>query len=88
MIYTLVGYISINLGIWLYYESLEWLIKISDNPPREWSEVLVADGANYSFAILFGWLYAVVYFSIWLIPVWIVKRVVDLVRKDRKGINK
>jgi hypothetical protein len=73
--YIFVGYILINIGIHVVYNILSWLIESQPNPPEEWSGILVEDGAKRTFGLMFGWLYAIVYFAIWLIPVWVIHKV-------------
>jgi hypothetical protein len=78
--YILVGYILINLGIHVAYDILSWLLETHPNPPDEWSDALMADGAKLVFGLMFGWLYAIIYFSIWLIPVWAIRKVLKNAR--------
>lgn len=65
--YVLVGWICVNLGIWLYYESLGWLIEVASDPPVAWTEAWAADGAKRVFGLFFGWIYAIVYYAFWVL---------------------
>lgn len=85
--YILVGWLCVNAGIWLYYKSLGWLIHATDNPPQEWTDAWVADGAKRVFGLLFGWIYAILYFILWFTPAWLIKSVLHIVR-NRRPSNK
>ena len=72
-----------HFGIWLYYKSLGWLIDVTTNPPKEWIDAWVADGAKRVFGLLFGWIYAIVYFALWFIPAWVIKMLIEISKTKR-----
>jgi hypothetical protein len=83
--YVAVGYFCVNLGIWFFYKSLGWLIHATVNPPEHWVEELAADGAKRVFGLLFGWLYAIVYFVVWLLPLWCIQKMIGLKRRSNQA---
>ena len=61
---ALVGWILVNLAIQLYFADLgEQMRAYGDNPPRELAEEWANDGAKQVFGVLFGWLYALIYYA-------------------------
>ena len=40
-----------------------------------------ADGASLVFGLYFGWIYAIVYFTIWFVPTWIIRALFSLVKR-------
>ncbi len=83
--YVVVGYVCVNLGIWFYYKSLGWLIHTTVNPPEQWVEAWAADGAKRVFGLFFGWLYAIIYFVVWLLPLWAIQKVLGVLKKNRRS---
>jgi len=79
------AYVCVNLGIWFYYKSLGWLIHATANPPEQWVEAWAADGAKRVFGLFFGWLYAIIYFIVWLLPLWAIRKVVGVRKKNRRS---
>jgi len=82
--YVVVGWVCVNLGIWFFYISLGWLIDTTNNPPQEWIDAWAADGAKRVFALMFGWIYATIYFSVWFIPAWLIKVGREFILKQRR----
>jgi len=79
--YVFFGWLCVNLGIWLYYESLGWLINSTRNPPQDWLDAWSSDRAKRAFGLFFGWIYAIIYYMLWFVPVWIVKFIVGMIQK-------
>ena len=50
-----------------YFQYLGDVIFQNDNPPREFIEQWANDGAKKAFALLFWWLYSLVYLIPWLV---------------------
>ena len=68
------GWVLVNITVHFYYFHLDDLIETyGSHPPKELVKEWTADGAKKVFALLFGWLYALVYFSPWLIIYMIVQ---------------
>ena len=67
-----------NLRVEFFFDSLEQLVAASPNPSDELLDRAQSDGASRVFALLFGWLFAAIYFAIWFglfhIGQWVWKR--------------
>jgi hypothetical protein len=62
LIVSLLGWGLVNATVFFYYEHLGEVIRdYGDNAPQELTDALVADGAKRVFALLFGWMYGLVY---------------------------
>jgi hypothetical protein len=72
--YVVLGWATLNAGIWLNYELLAWLVETTVDPPDAWTRAMTTDGAKKAFGFLIGWLYAFLYFLLWYVPVWGVAR--------------
>ena len=64
-LYILVGYILINVAIYYYHSRLGAYLQTLDNPPPDLMHNWAADGAKKLFGFAFGWVYALIYFSVW-----------------------
>lgn len=63
-IVAFLGWILVNLNIQLYFADLgEQMSAYGDNPPRELAEEWANDGAKQVFGVLFGGLYALIYYA-------------------------
>jgi hypothetical protein len=72
MIISAIGWLSINATVYFYFEHLTDLLTRSPNNfalQNEWQN----DGAMRVFALLFGWLYGLIYSLPWLIIYWILR---------------
>jgi hypothetical protein len=58
------------------------LIKAIRNPPQAWTDAWAADGAKQVFGLYFGWFYAMVYFTLWFVPAWIIKTIIRPVKQE------
>ena len=79
--FVLVGWALLNLAVFLHFEMLGRLVENTANPPQEWIDEWTNDGGKRVFALFFGWSYAVVYFLLWYIAVWIATKTVCFFRK-------
>ena len=71
--FLVVGHVLLNLAVHCHYAILGWMVRTHPNPPQEWVEALTyGDGPKMIVAFLFGWLYAAVYFLVWL---WLVSAI-------------
>lgn len=66
LICVAVGWLLVNLGVQWYFASLDERIHSTDNPPQELLNEWQNDGAKQVFAVLFGWVYAAIYFLLTL----------------------
>jgi len=61
------SWIFVNGTVYFYYAHLgDVLNTYGGNPPADFIEKLTNDGAKKVFALFFGWLYGLIYFSPWL----------------------
>jgi hypothetical protein len=82
--YVIIGYLCVNLGIWLHYELLGWLIHTTANPPKAWLRAWEADGAKRVFGLFLGWVYALIYFIAWLVTMCAIQKLIGSLRKTKK----
>jgi hypothetical protein len=73
LIISLVGWLSVNAAV---YFGFEYLAKLLTESPHNsvLAEKAQDDGAAQVFALLFGWLYALIYSIPWLIIFVLVRR--------------
>ncbi len=72
---ALIGWVATNGTVYFYYEHLRELLSRYDTPPSELVDRLVNDGAKRVFALIFGWLYAILYSFPWLAAYFIMTKV-------------
>ena len=66
---ALLGWVFSNLAVFFYYEHLHDLLVRAggiNGAPEELIEEWQSDGAKRVFALLFGWLYGLIYLVPWL----------------------
>src|SRR5262249_2228593 len=66
---ALLGWALSNLAAYFYYRHLDDLLAAAggvDGAPQELVENWQSDGAKRAFAVLFGWLYGLIYLTPWL----------------------
>lgn len=73
--FCLVGWALVCFAIEWNFNTLKNQIDAMTNPPEELIEAWAADGAQRVFGAVFGWLYSFIYFLPWLVPSWIIRRV-------------
>jgi hypothetical protein len=73
-----VSWVLVNGAVYFYHEYLGDILRAySDDPPVELLQRWSNDGAKRAFALLFGWLYGLVYLMPWLV----VYGVLQLIRR-------
>src|SRR5204863_408468 len=71
---ALLGWVFSNLAVFFYYEHLDDLLAQAggiNGAPEELIDEWQSDGAKRVFALLFGWLYGLMYLVPWLFVYWI-----------------
>ncbi|MCI0330655.1 MAG: hypothetical protein L0196_06850 [candidate division Zixibacteria bacterium] len=63
--FIVLGWLLLNVSHHLYYESLFLQVGATPNPSDELRDRMQSDGAANVFTLLFGWLFAAIYFTIW-----------------------
>jgi len=66
---ALLGWALSNLAAYFYYRHLDDLLAATggvDVAPEELVDAWQSDGAKRTFALLFGWLYGLIYLAPWL----------------------
>jgi hypothetical protein len=74
------SWLLVNATVFFYYEHLDVLIHIQENPPRELVDRWAADGAKRVFALFFGWSYGLVYSA----PYFLVYLAAHFVRRKKQ----
>ncbi len=72
--YIAAGYILINISLHYSQYRLGAYLQALENPPPELTVRWEADGAANLFCFVFGWVYALVYFSVWRLVYFIIKK--------------
>ena len=83
---ALLGWVFSNLAVFFYYEHLDDLLAQAggiNGAPEELIDEWQSDGAKRVFALLFGWLYGLIYLVPWLF-VYCVYRMVQRAAAYRK----
>ena len=71
---ALLGWVFSNLAVFFYYEHLDDLLAQAggiNGAPEELIDEWQSDGAKRVFALLFGWLYGLMYLVPWLFVYWV-----------------
>ncbi len=58
---TVAGWVLVNGTVYFGFKHLGEMIESHPNPPEEWMEQYVSDGAPRVFAAILGWLYGPIY---------------------------
>ena len=73
ILFTILGWVLVNLATWLYFDYLQELAQsLPEGPEKEeaWQK-WASDGASLTGALLGGWILALLYFLPWLVIGWI-----------------
>ena len=76
IIFTILGWVLVNLATWLYFDYLWELVQsLPEGPEKEeirdrWA----TDGASLTGALFGGWILALIYYLFWLTLGWIAKK--------------
>jgi len=74
ILFTILGWVLVNLATWLYFDYLAELAhSLPEGPEKEeaWQK-WATDGASLTGALFGGWILALLYFLSWLAIGWIV----------------
>ena len=73
IIFTIIGWVLVNLATWLYFDYLTELVQsLPEGPEKEEArEKWAADGGSLTGALFGGWILALLYYLIWLTLGWI-----------------
>jgi hypothetical protein len=76
ILFTILGWVLVNLAIWLYFDYLKELHQsLPEGPEKEETrDKWATDGASLTGALFGGWILALLYFLSWLIIGWIAKK--------------
>ncbi len=80
IIFTILGWVLVNLATWLYFDYLKELVQsLPEGPEKEeirdrWA----TDGASLTGALFGGWILALIYYLFWLTIGWIAKKLTFL----------
>ncbi len=85
MIIIVVGWGAVLGAVIFYFQNLGDLISQHEIPPQELIDRWVNDGAKKTFALMFGWLYALVYSLPWLLAYAAAKKVRQFIDKTKNA---
>ena len=73
IIFTIIGWVLVNLATWLYFDYLKELVQsLPEGPEKEEArEKWASDGGSLTGALFGGWILALLYYLIWLTLGWI-----------------
>ena len=76
IIFTILGWVLVNLATWLYFDYLKELVQsLPEGPEKEeTSDRWAADGGSLTGALFGGWILALLYYLVWLTLGWIAKK--------------
>jgi hypothetical protein len=76
IIFTILGWVLVNLATWLYFDYLKELVQsLPEGPEKEeTSDRWATDGASLTGALFGGWILALLYYLFWLTLGWIAKK--------------
>jgi hypothetical protein len=76
ILFTILGWVLVNLATWLYFDYLAELAQsLPEGPEKvEAREKWATDGASLTGALFGGWILALLYFLSWLTIGWIAKK--------------
>jgi hypothetical protein len=76
ILFTILGWVLVNLATWLYFDYLQELHQsLPEGPEKEETrDKWATDGASLTGALFGGWILALLYFLSWLIIGWIAKK--------------
>ena len=76
ILFTILGWVLVNLAIWLYFDYLKELHQsLPEGPEKEETrDKWATDGASLTGALFGGWILALLYFLSWLTIGWIAKK--------------
>lgn len=81
---TLIGWTLANLSIYFSFEhACETMAAYGSNPPRNVADNCTSDGAARVFGVLFGGLYALIYYAPFALIYEIMRYIVHFYRKRR-----
>ena len=76
ILFTILGWVLVNVATWLYFDYLAELAKsFPEGPEKEdaWQK-WATDGGSLTGALFGGWILALFYFLSWLVIGWIAKK--------------
>ena len=73
ILFTILGWVLVNLATWLYFDYLHELAQsLPEGPEKEEArQKWASDGASLTGAVLGGWILALLYFLHWFVIGWI-----------------
>jgi hypothetical protein len=76
ILFTILGWVLVNLATWLYFDYLAELTQsLPEGPEKEETrDKWATDGASLTGALFGGWIPALLYFLSWLTIGWIAKK--------------
>jgi hypothetical protein len=77
ILFIILGWVLVNLAIWLYFDYLwELAQSLPEGPEKEEArDKWATDGASLTGALFGGWIPALLYFLSWLTIGWIAKKI-------------
>jgi hypothetical protein len=84
ILFTILGWVLVNLATWLYFDYLQELAQsLPEGPEKEETrDKWATDGASLTGALFGGWILALLYFLSWLTIGWIAKKLRVLKAKN------
>ena len=80
------GWAASLCAVIFYYQYLGDLIAQHQNSPQELMDRWANDGAKHAFALLFGWLYALIYSLPWLLLYFIAVTIKKALQESSKPV--